>query len=520
MPLSIDPHHPLLPRAARHFDLMIDGVRRQAQGPDMIERSSPAHDVPISAYPAGTAADAEAAILAARRAFDAGPWPRLKGAERSRVLLRAADLIERRAEELALLDCLESGKPLAQARGEMAGAVDLWRYAAGLARDVHGEAYANLGGAMLGVVVREPMGVVAIITPWNFPFLIVSQKLPFALAAGCTAVVKPSELTSASTLVLDEILLEAGLPRGAVNIVTGYGREVGATMVRHGAVDMISFTGSTAVGKLTAATAGDSLKRISMELGGKNPQLVFADADLEAALDAVLFGVYFNAGECCNSGSRLLVQRQVANSFVAEIVARSRAVPVGDPLDDTTRIGAIITPEHLGKIEGHVDGAVAAGAELRLGGRRLASNHGRFMAPTVVTGVTPGMAIARDEVFGPVLSVLTFETVEEAVAIANGTGYGLSAGVWSRDHDTCQQAAASIRAGTVWLNTFMEGFAELPFGGFGASGIGRELGRHAALDYTEGKTIQMHRGPRTDWWLPPPGDGRLAGPDRPGRTLD
>ena len=468
----------------------------------MIERSSPAHDVPVSVYPAASAADAEAAILAARRAFDTGPWPRLKGAERSRVLLRAADLIEQRAEELALLDTLESGKPLAQARGEIAGAADLWRYAAGLARDLHGDSYANLGGNMLGVVVREPMGVVAIITPWNFPFLIVSQKLPFALAAGCTAVVKPSELTSGSTLVLGEILLEAGVPAGAVNIVTGYGKEVGATMVRHGAVDMISFTGSTAVGKLTAATAADSLKRVSMELGGKNPQLVFADADLEAALDAVLFGVYFNAGECCNSGSRLLVQREIADSFVAEIVARSRDVPVGDPLDERTKVGAIISPEHLGKIEGYVDGAVGAGAELRLGGRRLAADRGRFMAPTVVAGVTPGMAIAREEVFGPVLSVLTFDTVEEAVALANGTGYGLSAGVWSRDYDTCQTAAAGIRAGTVWLNTFMEGFAELPFGGFGESGIGRELGRHAALDYTEMKTIQMHRGPRTDWWVP------------------
>jgi len=500
--LAIDLKHPLLPRTPRQFGLLIDGKWRSAQGEKVVERTSPAHDVRVSVYPSGEVADAEAAIVSARRAFDIGPWPKLKAAERSRVLLRAADLIEQRAEELALLDTLENGKPLTQARGEIAGAADLWRYAACLARDLHGDAYTNLGPAMLGVVVREPMGVIAIITPWNFPFLIISQKLPFALAAGCTAVVKPSELTSGSTLVLGEILLEAGLPPGAANIVTGSGRQVGAAMVRHPAVDMISFTGSTAVGKMTVATAAETLKRVSMELGGKNPQLVFADADLEAAVDAVVFGIYFNAGECCNSGSRLLVQREIAGTFLDEVVARSRAVPVGDPLDERTKVGAIISADHLGKIEGYVTDAAAAGAEVRLGGQRLAAERGRFMAPTVVAGVSPEMAIAREEVFGPVLAVLTFDTVEEAVTLANGTGYGLSAGVWSRDYDTCQTAAARIRAGTVWLNTFMEGFAELPFGGFGESGIGRELGRHAALDYTEIKTLQMHRGPRSDWWLP------------------
>jgi betaine-aldehyde dehydrogenase len=502
--LMIDPQHALLPKKPRHFELLIDGVWRPAQGPNVIERASPAHEVPVTTYPAGTAGDAEAAIMAARRAFDAGTWPKLKASERSRVLLRAADLIEHRAEELALLDTLEGGKPLAQARGEIAAAADIWRYAAALARNVHGDAYANLGEAMLGVVVREPMGVVTIITPWNFPFLIVSQKLPFALAAGCTAVVKPSELTSGSTLVLGEILLEAGLPPGAANIVTGTGRDVGATMVRHPAVDMISFTGSTAVGKMALVTAAETLKRVSMELGGKIPQLVFADADLVPALDAVLFGVYFNAGECCNSGSRLLVQRGIAETFVAEIVARSRDLPVGDPLDERTKVGAIISSEHLGKIESFVAGAADVGAEIRLGGQRLATERGQFMAPTVVAGVTPEMAIAREEVFGPVLSVLTFDTVDEAISLANATSYGLSAGVWSRDYDTCQRAARGIRAGTVWLNTFMDGYAELPFGGFGESGIGRELGRHAVLDYTEVKTVQMHNGPRTAWWLPSP----------------
>ena len=313
--------------------------------------------------------------MAARRAFDPGPWPKLKGAERSRVLLRAADLIQRRAEELALLDTLECGKPLAQARGEVAAAADLWRYAAALARDLHGDAYANLGDAMLGVVVREPMGVVAIITPWNFPFLIVSQKLPFALAAGCTAVVKPSELTSGSTLVLGEILLEAGVPPGVANIVTGYGRDVGATMVRHPAVDMISFTGSTAVGKMTAACGGRDLEARLDGARRQEPSARIRRCRSRGGLDAVIFGIYFNAGECCNSGSRLLVQREIAETFVGEIVARSRRVPVGDPLDERTKVGAIISAEHLGKIEGYVSGAADAGAEIVSGasGSRLSA---------------------------------------------------------------------------------------------------------------------------------------------------
>jgi betaine-aldehyde dehydrogenase len=484
--------------------MLVDGEDVEALTGERYPRESPAHDTVVSTYPKADEADVDRAIAAARRAFDDGPWPRMSGAERAGVLHRVGELIRRDAELLARTEVLESGKPISQARGEVESTAGLWEYAATLARHTYGDAHSALGEQVLGLVLHEPLGVVAMITPWNFPVLIVSQKLPFALAAGCTAVVKPSELTSGSTLVLGEILLEAGVPPGVANIVTGLGREVGATMVRHPAVDMISFTGSTAVGKMTVAAAAESLKRVSMELGGKNPQLVFADADLEPALDAVLFGVYFNAGECCNSGSRLLVQREIAETFVREVVARSREVPVGDPLDERTKVGAIISPEHLGRIEGFVAGAADAGAEIRLGGKRLATERGRFMAPTVVAGVTPEMAIAREEVFGPVLSVLTFDTVDEAIALANATSYGLSAGVWSRDYDTCLKAARGIRAGTVWLNTFMDGFAELPFGGFGESGIGRELGRHAALDYTEAKTLQMHGGPRTAWWLPSP----------------
>ncbi len=341
----------------------------------------------------------------------------------------------------------------------------------------------------------------SIITPWNFPLLIVSQKLPFALAAGCACVVKPSEMTSASTLHLGSLLAEAGLPDGACNIVTGYGPEVGAPMTTDPRVDMISFTGSTGVGRAAMAAAAATLKKVSMELGGKNPQVIFPDADMDAALDAAAFGAYFNAGECCNAGSRILLHAKIADEFLAALADRAAAAKVGDPLDPETRVGAIITADHLGKIESHLKAAREKGAVLRTGGGRLESN-GLFMAPTIVENVDPSMAIARDEVFGPVVVALTFETVEEAIALANSTSYGLSASVWSRDVDTAIGVGRGVRAGTVWVNTFMDGTPELPFGGYHQSGIGRELGRNAVKDYTEEKTFHVHTGPRTSWWLP------------------
>ena len=381
------------------------------------------------------------------------------------------------------------------------GAVDIWRYAASLARTLHGESYANLGDAMLGVVLREPVGVVSIITPWNFPFLIVSQKLPFALAAGCTAVVKPSEMTSASTFLLGDILLDAGMPAGVVNVVAGLGADVGAAMVSHPLVEMVSFTGSTRVGKLTMASAANSLKKVSMELGGKNGQVVFPDGDLEAAADAAVFGGFFNAGECCNAGSRLIVHEDIANDFLAAVKKLTAKVRVGDPLDISTKVGAMISTDHLAKVSDYVSAAKGEGGKVLAGGDARASNAGQYLDPTIVAGVTENMSIAREEVFGPVLSVLSFKTIEEALRIANDTPYGLSAGVWSKDIDTCMTVARGVRTGTVWVNTFMDGYPELPFGGYKQSGLGRELGRRAVEDYTEEKTIQFHRGQRTGWWV-------------------
>jgi len=427
----------------------------------------------------------------------------MAGAERARILLKVADLIRRDAEQLARTESLEMGKPISQARDEVEATAELWAYSATLARHAYGDAHNMLGQDVLAMVVNEPVGVVAMITPWNFPLLIISQKLPFALAVGCTAVVKPSELTSGTTVHLTQLLVEAGLPDGVVNVLTS-ASGVGSALTRHPGIDMISFTGSTQVGRLVARTAGEQLKKVELELGGKNPQLVMADADLEAAVDAVVFGVYFNAGECCNSGSRVLVERSIAQEFQAAVVERAKQVPVGDPLDPSTKVGAITSPEQLATIERYVAEGNTAGAVLALGGEPLATPAGRFYQPTVFTGVTPDMSIAREEIFGPVLSMLTFDTLDEAIRIANSTDFGLSAGIWTSNINSALLAAREIRAGTIWVNRWMDGYPELPFGGVGDSGLGRELGRQAIHQFVETKTIQLQVGPRGASWLSTP----------------
>jgi acyl-CoA reductase-like NAD-dependent aldehyde dehydrogenase len=490
---------------ARTYENLIDGAWVGAADGQTFERVSPAHDVVVGRYPSAGVEDLERAVAAARRAFDAGPWPRMPGVERARVLNRVADAIRADADDLAFVEALESGKPVSQARDEIVSSADLWEYAATLCRHTYGDTYNTLGSSMFGMVLREPVGVVGMITPWNFPLLIISQKLPFALAVGCTAVVKPAEITSGTTVMLARMAQEAGLPDGVLNVVTGSGRRIGTPLAAHREVDMISFTGSTEVGRQVIEASKGNLKKVELELGGKNPQIVFADADLDAALDAVVFGVYFNMGECCNSGSRLLVQRSIADELTARVVERSRSVPVGDPLDPATKIGAIATDDQLGKIVELVDSGSAEGAQLLLGGGRLETERGRFMAPTVFSRVRTSMRIAQEEIFGPVLSVLAFDTPAEAVQIANSTAFGLSAGVWSRDLDTVMTMSREIRAGTIWVNTFLDGYPELPFGGYKESGIGREFGRFSIDAFTELKSVLMHLGPRTSWWLPRPG---------------
>ncbi|MEO1638945.1 MAG: aldehyde dehydrogenase family protein [Pseudomonadota bacterium] len=472
------------------------------EGAETFERRSPSHGALISVSAKGDEAVTEHAIGAARAAFDAGVWSRISGKERATVLLKVADLIEANVDRIAVQETLESGKPISQSRGEVGGAADLWRYAASLARTTHGDSHNTLGGDMLGVVLKDPIGVVSIITPWNFPFWILSQKLPFALAAGCTVVVKPSEMTPSSTVMMGELLIEAGLPAGVCNIVLGHGQPVGSLMSTHKDVDMVTFTGSTAVGKLITQAASGTLKKVALELGGKNPQVIFPDADLDSAADAVTFGVYFNVGQCCNSSSRIIVHEDIADDFVKRVVALSRKVKFGDPLDPDTQVGAIVTAEHNAKIDSYVQAAVADGATLDLGGGTLAVGGlgKQFYQPTVISGVSPQMAIAREEVFGPVLVVLTYRTFDEAIALVNDSEYGLSAGIWSENMHTCMDFARRAQAGTIWTNTWMDGFPELAFGGVKQSGQGREIGRYGFEEFFEVKSLVMRIGrSRTPW---------------------
>lgn len=481
--------------------LVIAGRTGPSASGESFDRASPAHDVVVGRYAAAGEQDVDRAVAAARQAFDEGPWPRRSGAERAKVLHRVGELVRRDRASLARLETLESGKPISQALDEVDATAELWEYAATLARHAHGDAHNHLGQDVLAMVVHEPVGVVAVITPWNFPLLIVSQKLPFALAVGCTAVVKPSELTPGTTVRLARLLLEAGVDDGVVNVVTGRGG-VGAAMAGHAGVDMVSFTGSTAVGRSVAAAAGAGLKRVELELGGKNPQIVCVDADLDAALDAVLFGVYFNAGECCNSGSRVLVDARIADEFGTRVATGSLQVPVGDPLDPATKVGAITSDEQLATIEQYVEVGRREGYDLLIGGARRSTPVGRFFEPTVFARVAPSAAIAQDEIFGPVLSVIPFDGLDEALRIANSTMYGLSAGIWTSDLDAALVAAQRLQAGTVWVNRWMDGYPELPFGGYKASGEGRELGRQAVHAFTQTKTIQLQVGRRTGRWLP------------------
>jgi len=490
----------VLPEAF-HGRHLIDG--QWQGGAETFERVSPSHDTVVSVSAKGDEKVTEAAIAAARRSFDSGVWSRISGKERAAVLLKVADLIEANVDRIAVQETLESGKPISQSRGEVGGAADLWRYAAALARTSHGDAHNSLGEDMLGVVVKDPIGVVSIITPWNFPFWILSQKLPFALAAGCTVVVKPSEVTPSSTVMMGELLIEAGLPAGVCNIVLGHGQPVGSLMSTHPDVDMVTFTGSTAVGKMITEASSGTLKKVALELGGKNPQVIMPDADLENAADAVTFGVYFNVGQCCNSSSRIIVHKDIAEDFVARVVSLSRQVKFGDPMDPDTQVGAIVTREHQAKIDGYVKGAVAAGAKVELGGDALsvAGLGAQFYQPTVVSNVTPDMPIAREEVFGPVLTVLTFETLDEAIALTNDSEYGLSAGIWSNDIHTCLEFSRRAHAGTVWTNTWMDGYPELAFGGVKQSGQGREIGKYGYDEFLEVKSLVMRvgRDSRAPW---------------------
>jgi betaine-aldehyde dehydrogenase len=483
--------------APRRYGNFIDGDWREAE--ETLDRSAPGTGQLVSTVAASSAGDVDAAVRAARHAFDSGVWSDATGFERAAVLHRVADLIDANAEQLARLDAEEGGKPIKLSRGDIAGAATLHRYAAGLAVQMHGSTYSNHGADFTGLVLREPSGVAGLITPWNFPALILSQKLPFALAAGCTVVVKPSELTSSSSLEIVRLYAEAGLADGVLNIVTGDGR-AGQALAEHLDIDVLSFTGSTATGRRILDASKGNLKKLSLELGGKAANIVFADADLEDAAEGVTFGVFFNNGECCVSQARLLVQDSVADDFLTELNVRTARVRLGQPLDDATDVGAMIHPGHLEAVLGHVAAGVGQGARVVAGGERASGAElagGLFVQPTILDGVTPTMNAFTDEIFGPVLTVTRFHDAAEAIALANGVEYGLANSVWSKNIDTALTVSKKLKSGTVFVNTTIDGPPTMPFGGYKASGIGREMGQAGFEEFTELKSVNIRTGKRS-----------------------
>jgi acyl-CoA reductase-like NAD-dependent aldehyde dehydrogenase len=483
------------------YQMLVAGRSVGAASEKTIIRESPGHlGKVVGEWPEASADDVKLAITAARDAFDNGPWPRMSGAERSRLLHRVSELILVHLDELALAECLEVGKPIAQARGEIEYCADLWAYAAGQSRAQEGESFNNIGDNRLGLVLREPVGVVGIITPWNFPFIIASERVPWAIGAGCTVVLKPSEFTSGTSIRMAELAREAGIPDGVFNVVTGYGNPAGQVLAEDPRVDMVAFTGSVRVGTMLAEIAARQVKRVGLELGGKGPQIVFADADLDAAADGIAYGVFHNAGQCCISGSRLLVEESVRDEIIDRVLAISAKVPYGDPLNDRTRIGAMISRQHIEKVEGYVRAGEAAGAELLTGGHMAGEDAGLYYQPTVFRNVQPDMSIAREEIFGPVLSTIAFRTSDEAVALANDSEFGLSATVWSTNLENAMQTIRRVRAGRCWVNSVIDGTPELPVGGYKKSGLGRELGRHGFDEYSQVKGIHVTFGQPPRWF--------------------
>jgi len=474
----------------RQTQLFIDGHWRPARSGRTFATVDPATEEVIAQVAEGDAADVDDAVRAARRAFDDGPWPRLDARERGRLMHRLCDLIEAEIDELAALESLDNGKPVADARtGDIPLALDALRYYAGWADKIHGQTI-PINGNHFCYTRREPVGVAGQIIPWNFPILMVAWKWGPALAAGCTIVMKPAEQTPLSCLRLARLAQKAGIPDGVINVVPGYGPTAGAALVRHPGVDKLAFTGSGETAQVIMRQAADTLKRLTFELGGKSPNIVFADADMAAAAAGAHVGIHLNQGQCCCAGSRLFVEDSIHDAFVDRVVALSRARRVGDPFDPATEQGPQVDRAQFDKIMGYIDAGRRAGATCATGGGRVGS-RGFFIEPTVFTGVTDDMTIAREEIFGPVLSVLRFSDTDELVRRANATPFGLAAAVWTRDVARAHDVARRLRAGTVWVNCYDVFDAAAPFGGFKQSGFGRELGERGLDPYLETKTVTV-----------------------------
>jgi phenylacetaldehyde dehydrogenase len=477
--------------------MMIDGQWRAAQSGETFEVYNPATEEPIAHCAAGDKADIDAAVRAARQAFESGPWSRISPSERGRMIWRLGDLLEKNAAEFAELETLDNGKPLAVAKAaDLPLAVDMFRYMAGWATKIHGQTIpiSSAGGEYLSFTLREPIGVVGQIIPWNFPLLMAAWKLGPALAAGCTIVLKPAEQTPLTALRLGELVQEAGFPAGVVNIVTGLGETAGAALAAHPDVDKVAFTGSTEVGRLIVQAAGRSnLKKVTLELGGKSPNVVFADADLEAAIPGAASAIFFNHGQCCCAGSRLFVQKKVFEQVVEGVAEEAKKIHVGSGFDSRAQMGPLVSREQFDRVCGYIEAGQKEGAHMITGGNRV-GKQGYFVEPTIFTQTQPEMKVVREEIFGPVVTAMPFDEADEIVPKANDTPYGLAAAVWTRDIGKANRMAKRIKAGTVWINCYNVFDAALPFGGYKESGWGREMGLAAVELYTEVKAVTTKLG--------------------------
>ncbi len=483
-------HSPATEFMARPQHLLIDGRRVPASSGRTFKSLNPATGQVIATVAEGGEADVEIAVAAARRAFE-GPWRTMRASERGQILLRWADLLKRHSDEIIELESIDAGKPIsATMRQDFPAAVDTLIYYAGWADKISGDVVPVRDDA-LTYTMREPVGVVAAIVPWNFPLMIGMWKLAPALACGCTIVMKPAELTSLSALRIAELALEAGLPAGVFNVVTGPGRVVGDALVNHPDVDKVTFTGSPGVGRGIMKGAASNFKRVSLELGGKSANVIFDDADLEAASKAAASGIFFNAGQVCSAGSRVLVQEKAYDEVVERLAARAKSLRIGDPLDRKTALGPVISEKQMKSILDYVEIGQKEGARLVTGGTRI-GERGYFISPTVFADVEHEMRVSQEEIFGPVVSVIKFKDEADALRIANGTAYSLAAGVWSRDVGKLQRFAKRARAGTVWMNTYGYTDVRLPWGGERDSGLGREHGTAALDNFTEPKAVWMN----------------------------
>ncbi len=473
--------------------LFIDGKWVDSVSGKTFDTLNPATEEVITSIAEGDSADIDLAVTAARKAFEDGPWGKTDARERGRILLRVMNLIEKNKDELALLETLDNGKPISETtNADLPLVIDCLLYYAGWADKIHGETI-PVRGEFFNYTLREPVGVVGQIIPWNFPLLMAAWKIAPAIACGNTVVLKPAEQTPLTALRLGEICQEAGLPDGVLNIVPGYGPTAGAALAEHMDVDKIAFTGEYTTGRIIMQAASKNLKRVSLELGGKSPNIVFADSDIDSAVAGAMTGIFFNQGEVCCAGSRLFLERSIHDEFVDKLSSKASSLSVGNPEDAGTQMGAQVSKEQFDKILGYIDTGKQEGAKLVTGGERC-GEKGYFIRPTIFDAVDNNMKIAREEIFGPVVSAITFDDVDDMVRQSNLSIYGLAAAVWTRDIKKAHRLARDLKAGTIWINTYNSFDAASPFGGFKQSGFGRELGIHALELYTQVKSVWINLG--------------------------